>query len=703
MILETNMIQQHLSAVWKDWKIAGKLGNGTYGAVYEIFRNDLETGNTGNILTSALKVLYLESFEEGSTQAENLSLHTFSDTLIEEFVKSVSTEIRAMVRLKGHPNVVSIEDYHVSRDDHSCLIMIRMEKLNCLAKSLREGTQAMSREGVIGLGIDICKALESCESMNIIHRDIKPSNIFYGDKTGFKLGDFGISRTMEHVYMSASMSGAGTPPYMAPEVYTGRAYNNKADIYSLGIVLYQLMNDSFLPFLRVNQQMLDSESRRHAWMRRMRGERLPLPARADPQLASVILKACSYYPENRFATAGEFRQALEGCLFENSAAASPAEAAASFPQPKKAPEQGRTAFAVKTAIGILVLALFFVTGLTIGGRFLNKGKSPSGSTSASSSSVSSEKPLSGSGSAGTGSTTLSAADAETGETSSSSVTAGQGKAASAAAGTEKTESPASAGASSDTVTEKSSDPNEALTFADPALEKAIRTSLGLEDDQPITRRIALGTEKLKIGGGGKEDSEKISDLTGLSEFLNLRVLEAPTNNISNIEELAGLTKLEKILLEDNKISDLTPLAGLFRLRTLEVAYNKIQDISPLYGLDNVEVLDVIGNQITGIKGIGSMRKINTLRLSKNQIRDISPVGELRDLVHLSFGYNQVEDISVLYDLPMMKVLTMSGNQIRDIGPVLKMEELYWLEVAGNPIEDETVFDRLPESVTHLEK
>ena len=699
MILETNMIQQHLSAVWKDWKIAGKLGNGTYGAVYEIFRNDLETGNTGNILTSALKVLYLESFEEGSTQAENLSLHTFSDTLIEEFVRSVSTEIRAMIRLKGHPNVVSIEDYHVSRGDHSCLIMIRMEKLNCLAKSIREGTQAMSREGVIGLGIDICKALESCESMNIIHRDIKPSNIFYGDKTGFKLGDFGISRTMEHVYMSASMSGAGTPPYMAPEVYTGRAYNNKADIYSLGIVLYQLMNDSFLPFLRVNQQMLDSESRRHAWMRRMRGERLPLPARADPQLASVILKACSYDPENRFATAGEFRQALERCLFENSAVPGPAESAASYPQPGKAPQKGRTTFAVKTAIGILVLALFFVTGLSIGGRFLNKGKSPS----ATSPSASSEKPLSASGTEGTGSTTLYQADGEAGETPSTAVTAGQGKPASAEAETGKTESPASAEISSDAGTEKPSDPNEELTFADPALEKAIRTSLGLKDDQPITRRIALGTEKLKLGGGGKEDSDKISDLSGLSEFLNLKVLEAPTNNITSLEELAGLTKLEKLLLESNQISDLAPLAGLFRLRTLEIAKNKITDLSPIYVLDNVELLDVNENQITSIKGIGGMRKINTLRVSKNQIQDISPVGELNDLVHLSFGYNRVEDISVLYDLPMMKVLTMSGNQIRDIGPVLQMQELNWLEVAGNPIDDETVFDRLPESVKHLEK
>ena len=71
--------------------------------------------------------------------------------------------------------------------------------------------------------------------------------------------------------------------------------------------------------------------------------------------------------------------------------------------------------------------------------------------------------------------------------------------------------------------------------------------------------------------------------------------------------------------------------------------------------------------------------------------------------HLSFGCNNVEDISVLYQLPMLHVLTMNGNRIRDISPVLEMKELYWLEVAGNPIGDESVFDNLPESVTHPEK
>ena len=724
MILEKETVQRHLDTVWKGWKIAGILGHGTYGSVYEIYRNDLENEKIGKTMTSALKVLYMESMESSGTDSglrmkrqsslntrpgDHLYLNEVSNTMLDDFVNSVSAEIRTMVSLKGHPNVVSIEDYHVSRDDHSCLIMIRMEKLNCLSKAIREGVQAMSGENVIRLGIDICRALESCERQNIIHRDIKPSNLFFGEKTGFKLGDFGISRTMEHVYMSASMSGAGTPQYMAPEVYTGRAYNNKADIYSLGIVLYQLMNDSFLPFLREYQENPGSGTRREIWMRRMRGEKLPAPVRADPRLASVILRACSYQPEERFNTAGEFREALESCLGAWNPAAGTANTAAPVSTSRKAEKQDKVTQWIKIAIAILTVALFFTIGLFLGGRF---GKKTADS---------SEKPITEEVTAGTGETGSPAVNADTGEAGSTSESANAGGTAASAvtAGTGGTGSPSiiagagetgspevdtgTTGTTSNTTAEGPYDPNEELTFADPALEKAIRASLGLADDEPITRRIALRTKKLMLGGGGKEDSDKISDLTGLSAFANLEELDMPTNNISNIDELAELGKLQKLMLEKNKISDLTPLSNLSSLRSLEIAHNQIEDLSPIYTLDRLELLDVIHNKIDSIKGIGSMRKLHTLRMGRNQITDITPVGELQDLTDLSFGQNQVEDISILYELPMLKVLTFNNNQVRDISPVLYMEELFWLEVKGNPIEDESVFDNLPESITHLEK
>ena len=247
------------------------------------------------------------------------------------------------------------------------------------------------------------------------------------------------------------------------------------------------------------------------------------------------------------------------------------------------------------------------------------------------------------------------------------------------------------------------DLSQVLTFNDPALERAIRSQLELEEGQALTLETAQKVRFLDLSGGGKKEEDKISDITGLSAFVNLEELSLQTNHVSDIEELAGLTKLTKLQLESNNISDLTPLHNLYSLRKLEVASNAISDISPLFSLKQLEVLDVIENRISSIEGIGSMLKLNTLRLGHNTITDISPVRELRDLQHLSFGYNKVEDISVLYDLPMLHVLTLNGNQVKDIGPIAYMPELKWLEVAGNPIENTSILDNLPESVKHLER
>lgn len=74
---------------------------------------------------------------------------------------------------------------------------------------------------MIRLGIDICKALELCQKYNVIHRDIKPENIFVSGSGDFKLGDFGIARTIERA--SSGLSKKGTYNYMAPEVYRGKS------------------------------------------------------------------------------------------------------------------------------------------------------------------------------------------------------------------------------------------------------------------------------------------------------------------------------------------------------------------------------------------------------------------------------------------------------------------------------------------------
>ena len=151
----------------------------------------------------------------------------------------------------------------------------------------------------------MCKALEVCQKFNIIHRDIKPSNIFVSETGNFKLGDFGVARTLEKT--SSGLSKKGTYTYMAPEVYTGAAYNSNVDIYSLGIVLYKLLNNNFEPF-RTGNTHTDEEN---ALIRRLKGEIVPPPANADAPLARIIAKALSFNPADRYQTPAQMRADLE--------------------------------------------------------------------------------------------------------------------------------------------------------------------------------------------------------------------------------------------------------------------------------------------------------------------------------------------------------------------------------------------------------
>ena len=97
---------------------------------------------------------------------------------------------------------------------------------------------------------------------------------------------------------------------MAPEVAHGTDYDARVDIYSLGIVLYRLMNGNRLPFHDTTAQVLDPRERWNAVERRLRGDPLPPPCEASPEMAAVILRACAYAPEERFADASEMKAAL---------------------------------------------------------------------------------------------------------------------------------------------------------------------------------------------------------------------------------------------------------------------------------------------------------------------------------------------------------------------------------------------------------
>ena len=303
------------AAVLDGWNITRLLGEGSYGKVFEIERSEF-----GQTYRAALKVITVpqSSAEVRSVISEGMSTpqaEAYFHGIVEELVH----EFSIMFKLKGTANIVGCEDLRVLEhpDGIGWDILIRMELLHPLLPYVYQNP--MARRDIIRLGIDICKALELCQRYNIIHRDIKPENIFISDNRDYKLGDFGIARTIERT--TSGLSKKGTYSYMAPEVYAGREYGFSVDTYSLGLVLYRILNKNRGPFLPQPPEAITFSSREQALARRMSGEPLPRPFYGEGRLGEIVLKACAFDPKDRYSSPQQLRQELEAILYTQTDAA----------------------------------------------------------------------------------------------------------------------------------------------------------------------------------------------------------------------------------------------------------------------------------------------------------------------------------------------------------------------------------------------
>ena len=303
------------SIVFDKWKICRELGQGSYGTVYEIQREDF-----GGVYKAALKVITVpQSGKELQSVLDEGMTPPQAKQYFYSVVEDIGRECAIMSRLKGTGNIVSYEDHAVLRhpDGIGWDILIRMELLHPLLPYVYQ--HPMARRDIIRLGIDICKALELCQRYNIIHRDIKPENIFISDNGDYKLGDFGIARTIERT--SSGLSKKGTYSYMAPEVYAGKEYGFSVDTYSLGLVLYRMLNKNRGPFLPQPPEAITFSSREQALARRMSGEPLPRPFYGEGRLGEIVLKACAFDPKDRYSSPQQLRQELEAILYTQTDAA----------------------------------------------------------------------------------------------------------------------------------------------------------------------------------------------------------------------------------------------------------------------------------------------------------------------------------------------------------------------------------------------
>ena len=292
------------------WKIKKKLGEGNFGAVFEIEREDF-----GTTYHSALKAITIPKNQAELDSIMNDGMDaSATQKYLEQFVEKIVGEFVLMSKLKGNSNVVSYEDHQVIKheDGIGWDILIRMELLTPMMTHFK--TNAMTRRDVIKLGIDMCRALELCQKYNIIHRDIKPENIFISDSGDYKLGDFGIAKEVEKT--QSGLTKTGTPTYMAPEVYKGQPYGSSVDLYSLGVVLYRLLNHNRAPFMPQYPNPISYKDKEKAFIMRVSGQKFPMPTNAGSgRLAEIAMKACSYKPEDRYSSPTQMREDLEAILY----------------------------------------------------------------------------------------------------------------------------------------------------------------------------------------------------------------------------------------------------------------------------------------------------------------------------------------------------------------------------------------------------
>lgn len=289
---------------YKPWTAVRILGKGAAGTVYEIKREE-----SGKKYRAALKVVSIPDEDEWKTDTANGMNESNIVSYYKSCVEQLTNEFAILAKLKGDTNIVGYEDHKVipHRSRAGWDVYIRMELLTPLPVYLSKAD--LSRNQVVKMGIDLCQVLRLCEKNHIIHRDIKPDHIFISSEGDFKLGGFETAKVTSGTL--ANMSRMGTPDYMAPELYKGESYNHTADIYSLGMVLYQLMNKKHIPFTSNSSNIREREA---ALGKRISGEKLPVPENCDFPLASIILKACAYRPEDRYQSADDMLRDLKFLL-----------------------------------------------------------------------------------------------------------------------------------------------------------------------------------------------------------------------------------------------------------------------------------------------------------------------------------------------------------------------------------------------------
>jgi len=224
------------------------------------------------------------------------------------FIGRFEQEAKVIAKLE-HARILPVFDY--GEDDGTTYIVMRLLTAGTLADRLTAGPLPLA--DCVRIISQIAEGLDYAHRRGVIHRDIKPSNILLDDSGDAYLTDFGISKLVEGTAQFTGSGIVGTPAYLSPEQGLGQPIDHRADLYSLGVVLYQMATGQ-VPFVAETPM---------AVVIKHINDPLPLPRLANPALPerveAVILKALAKDPNARYQTAGELARALQRAAAESGA------------------------------------------------------------------------------------------------------------------------------------------------------------------------------------------------------------------------------------------------------------------------------------------------------------------------------------------------------------------------------------------------